>query len=184
MTNLINKEQHDVIAQLCLVEVPTSKSSISPNLQKVLDNHSKVFETHKGLPPICDHDQAIHLIPGSVSPNIKPYKYPYAQKSEIERMVAKMLEASIIQPSQSYFSALIVLVHKKDGSWCMCLDYREINKLTIKDKFLIPVINELLDEFHGAIYFTKLDLRSRNHQIRMKNEDIPKTTFINHEGHY
>ena len=88
MKNLLRKEQRGVIAQLCSIEVPTSKSSISPDLQKILDNHSKVFDTPKGLPPICDNDHAIHFIPRSVPPNIRPYRYPYVQKREIERMIA------------------------------------------------------------------------------------------------
>ena len=102
-----------------------------------------MFETPKGLPPIRDHDHVIHLIQGSVPPKIRPYRYPYVQKSEIERMIAEMLEAGIIQPSQISFFTPVVLVHKKDGSWRMCLDYRELNNLIIKDKFPIPVIDEL-----------------------------------------
>ena len=107
-----------------------------------------MFDTPKGLPPIRDHDHAIHLIPGSVPPNIRPYRYPYVQKSEIERMIAEMLEAGIIQPIQSSFLAPVVLVHKKYGSWCMCPYYRDLNKLTIKDKFPILLVDELLDDLH------------------------------------
>lgn len=95
-----------------------------------------------------------------------------------------MLEVGIIKPSQSYFSSLVVLVHKKEGSCCMCQDYRELNKLTIKDKFLILVIDELLDELHGEIYFTRLDLCSGYHEIIMKIEYILKTTLQTHEGNF
>jgi hypothetical protein len=178
VTKLLKKGHQSIIAQLCSLDVQTSKPYISQDLQGIIDKHSKVFEyIPKGLPPTQNHDHEIHLIPGSVPPNIRPYRYPYAHKSEIERMVEEMLEVGIIRPSQSSYSTLVVMVFKKDSSLHMCLDYREINKITIKDKFPIPIINELLDELHGEIYFTKLDLLSRYHQIRMKEQHIPKTTF-------
>jgi hypothetical protein len=185
MKKLLKKGHQIVIAQLCSLDVQTSKPFIPQDLQRIIDKHSKVFEDiPKGLPPTRNHDHEIHLIPGSVPPNIMPYRYSYAQKSEIECMVEEMLEDGIIRPSQSSYSAPMVMVFNKDSSWCMCPDYRELNKITIKDKFPIPFIDELLYELHGVIYFTKLDLRSGYHQIRMKEEDIPKTTFRTHEGHY
>jgi hypothetical protein len=106
MTKLLKKGHQGVIAQLCSLDVQTSKPSIPQDLQRIIDKHSKVFEDiPKGLPPTRNHDHEIHLIPRSVPPNIRPYKYPYTQKSEIERMVEEMLEACIIRPSQSSYSA-------------------------------------------------------------------------------
>jgi hypothetical protein len=178
MTKLLKKGYHGVIVQLFPLHVQTSNPSIPINIQGIIDKHSKVFEDiPRGLQPTCNHDHAIHLIPWNVPPNMNSYRYPYAQKSEIECMVEEMLEASISRTSHGSYSAPVVMVLKKEGSWCMCQDYREINKINIKYKFHIPIIDELLDELHGAIYFTKLDLHSGYHQIRMKEENIPKKTF-------
>jgi hypothetical protein len=185
MKKLLKKGHQGLIAQPCLLDVQTFKTSIPLYLQGIIDNNSKLFEyIPKGFPPTRNHDLSIHLIPGSVPPNIRSYKYPYAQKSEIEHMVEQMLVGGIISPSQSSYSTPVIMVLKKNGSWLMCPDYRDINKIIIKDKFPIPFIDELLYELHGAIYFTKLDLHSWYHQIRMNKVDIPKKTFRTHEGHY
>ena len=100
MTNILRKYQWGVIAQFFSPNVQTPKLYIPPYLQQALENHSKVFDNiHIGLPPTQDHDNAIQLVPGNVPPNIRPYRYPYAKKIEIEHMVVEMLEAGIIQPS-------------------------------------------------------------------------------------
>jgi hypothetical protein len=133
MEKLLKKGHQGVIEQLCSLDVQTSIAPTPSDLQIIINNHSKVFsEMLKGLPHAPDHDHVIHLQLGSVPPNIRPYGYPYAQKSELERMIQEMLEASIIQHSQSYFSSPMVLVTKNDGPWHMCPYYRQVNKMTIK----------------------------------------------------
>lgn len=171
-------------ASLCSMEGEPAGDSQKQELAQMLDKYADLFETPKDLPPSRGHDHKITLKEGSSPVNIRPYRYPNVQKDEIEKMVKEMLQSGVIRSSTSPYSSPIVMVKKKDETWRLCVDYRELNNLTVKDKFPIPVIEELLDELQGARYFSKLDLRSGYYQISMFGPEIPKTAFRTHHGHY
>ena len=135
------------------------------------------------MPPKRVFDHQIDLLLGTKPVNIKPYRYSPTQKDEIERQITEMLKNGVIQPSTSPFASPVLLVKKKDGSWCFCIDYKHLNAITIKNKYPLPIVDELLDELHGAKWFTKLDLRSGYHQIRLIEADEFKTAFRTHHGH-
>ncbi|WVY95367.1 hypothetical protein V8G54_034455 [Vigna mungo] len=147
----------------------------NPKRRSVLDNmfqhFSEVFEEPKGLPLVRVKEHRVNLKPGQQPIN----------KNEIEKQVLELMEVGYLRHNQSAYSNPIILVKKKNNKWRMCVDYRALNKATILDKFPIPVIEELLDELHGAWFFFKLDICSGYHQVRMGEQDIPKTAFRTHE---
>jgi hypothetical protein len=105
-------------------------------------------------------------------------------KDEIEKQVRTLLQNGLIVPSSSPFASPVLLVQKKDEPWRFCVDYKRLNSITIKNKFPMPLIDEILDELAGSKFFSKLDFSAGFHQIRMTPEDELKTTFKTHHGHY
>jgi hypothetical protein len=156
------------VTQINLLQQPILQDAsdmVPLDIATLLEEFACIFTDNYALPLHRDCDHEIPLKEGAKPPNIRTYRVPHKQKDEVERLIKTMLQDTIIRPSSSSYSSQSILVRKKDGSSRLCIDYRELNSQIVKDKFPIPVIEDLLDELYGAEIFTKLDLRSGYHQI-------------------
>ncbi|GJW89377.1 putative reverse transcriptase domain-containing protein [Tanacetum coccineum] len=141
-------------------------------------------EDLSGLPPSREVEFCIDLIPGVVPVAKSPYRLAHTEMQELSNQLKELQEKSFIRPSSSPWGGLVLFVKKKDGSFRMCIDYQELNKLTVKNRYPLPRIDDLFDQLQGSQYFSKIDLRSGYHQLRVREEDIPKTAFRMRYGHF
>jgi hypothetical protein len=169
---------------VCAVEQVQPTDIIPSTVQILLQEFAPVFEEPHGLPLEREWDHQIPLMLGAQPVTARQYRYTPAQKTKIEAQVTAMLQASLIQVSARPFSSPVLLVRKKDLSWRFCIDYRLPNSITIKNKYPLPIIDELLNELSGACWFSKLDLHAGYHQIRLRAGEEFKTAFHTHQGHF
>ncbi|KAJ9558259.1 LOW QUALITY PROTEIN: hypothetical protein OSB04_012873 [Centaurea solstitialis] len=137
-----------------------------------------------GIPPERQVEFRIDLIPGAAPVAKTPYRLAAPEMQELSNQLEELLEKGFIRPSSSPWGAPILFVKKKDGSMRMCIDYRELNKLTVKKRYPLPRIDDIFDQLHGAAWFSKIDLRSGYHQLKVREEDVHKTAFRSRYGHY
>ncbi|KAC9475837.1 hypothetical protein E3N88_45766 [Mikania micrantha] len=151
----------------------------------VVKDYANVFpDDLPGLPPERSVQFRIDLIPGATPVAKSPYRLAPSEMQELSNQLQELLEKVFIRPSFSPWGAPVLFVKKKDGSFRMCIDYRELNKLTIKNRYTLPRIDDLFDQLQGVQFFSKIDLRSGYHQLRIQEEDIPKTAFRTRYCHY
>ncbi|GJS23954.1 reverse transcriptase domain-containing protein [Tanacetum coccineum] len=137
-----------------------------------------------GLPPPRQVEFKIDLVPGAAPVARAPYRLALLEMKELSEQLKELLEKGFIRPSSSPWGAPVLFVKKKDGSFRMCIDYRELNKLTVKNRYPLPRIDDLFDQLQGSSVYSKIDLRSGYHQLRIREEDIPITAFRMRYGHY
>ncbi|GJV47675.1 putative reverse transcriptase domain-containing protein [Tanacetum coccineum] len=151
----------------------------------IVRDFPEVFpEDLPGLPPTRQVEFQIDLIPGAAPVARAPYRLAPSEMKELSEQLKELSDKGFIRPSSSPWGAPVLFVKKKDRSFRMCIDYRELNKLTVKNRYPLPRIDDLFDQLQGSSVYSKIDLRSGYHQLRVREEDIPKTAFRTRYGHY
>ncbi|GKE75930.1 hypothetical protein Tco_1542050 [Tanacetum coccineum] len=154
--------------------------------QKYLLKGCPIFLAHdlSGIPPTRQVEFQIDLIPGAAPVARAPYRLASSEMKELSDQLKELSDKGFIRPSSSPWGAPVLFVKKKDGSFQMCIDYQELNKLTVKNRYPLLRIDYLFDQLQILSVYSKIDLRSGYHQLRVREEDISKTTFRTQYGHY
>jgi len=163
-------------AYLCAVGVSDTQE---PDLKSipVVQDFSEVFQEVPGLPPDREIEFAIEPLPGTAPISKAPYRMVPMELIELKKQLQELLDKRLIRPSVSPWGTLVLFVRTKDGSVRLCIDYQELNPVTVKNKYPLPRIDDLFDQLAGAVVFSKIDIRTGYHQLKIKQEDVPKTAF-------
>ncbi|KAJ0830306.1 putative nucleotidyltransferase, Ribonuclease H [Helianthus annuus] len=171
-------------AILALVTDASAKEKKLEDIPIVRDYPQVFPEDLPGLPPHRQVEFQIELTPGAAPIARAPYRLAPSELEELSKQLQELLEKGFIRPSSSPWGAPVLFVKKKDGTFRMCIDYRELNKVTVKNRYPLPRIDDLFDQLQGSCYYSKIDLRSGYHQLRVRDEDVSKTAFRTRYGHY
>ncbi|GJV62202.1 putative reverse transcriptase domain-containing protein [Tanacetum coccineum] len=176
--------------QIFLAQISAKKEGDKSERKKLKDvpivrDFPEVFpEDLPGLPSARPVEFQINLILGATPVARAPYRLASSEMKELSEQLQELSDKGFIRPSSSPWGALLLFIKKKDGSFRMCIDYRELNKLTVKNRYPLPRIDDLFDQLQGSSIYSKIDLRSGYHQLRVREQDIPKTAFRTRYGHY
>ncbi|KAL5547192.1 hypothetical protein UlMin_006879 [Ulmus minor] len=173
------------VGYLAYVVNTTIDAILKPEDVHVVKNFLEVFpEDLPGLPPDREIEFEIELLPGTSPISKAPYRMAPVELKELKEQLQELLDKKFIRPSYSPWGAPVLFVKTKDGTLRMCIDYRELNKVKIKNKYPLPRIDDLFDQLQGVAIFSKIDLRSGYHQLKIRESDVPKTAFRSRYGHY